>query len=224
MSDAVTVRVNGEATRRVGPDRATVRLTVEGRGAAAGSAVADLRSATAPVDAALGRHHASITAREASRVTARPNVWRDARTGEERRDGYVATRTTSVEVAPAAAVASLIDDVTATVPDVAIDGPWWTVDPDNPVHAEVRAEAAADARSRAEAYARGLGVGVGAAVRIAEPGLGGWGAGPAGQPGEMVRAMMGDYVGQGHDGAALIDVGEEQVEVSAHVEVEFRLT
>lgn len=227
MSDATTVRVRGEATRRVAPDRATVRLNAEGRGADAPAAVAGLRAAASALDAALDRHDGPIVAREASRIAVRPHTWYDARTGEQRRDGFVAARSSSIEVVPATAVAAVIDDVTASVSGIGVDGPWWSVDPGNPVHVEVRAAAATDARGRAEAYAAGLGATVGAVVRLAEPGLGGWAGAGGGYGGEIVtRALAADAKFGGGEGeeAALVDVGREQVEVVAAVEVEFRLS
>jgi uncharacterized protein YggE len=52
-----------------------------------------------------------------------------------------------------------------------VDGPWWSVDIDNPARLEACRRAAASARRRAEAYAEALGVRLGMLEGAAEPGV-----------------------------------------------------
>jgi len=49
-----------------------------------------------------------------------------------------------------------------------VDGPWWSVDGDNPARLEACGEAARDARRKAEAFAEASGLTVGPIVSISE--------------------------------------------------------
>jgi uncharacterized protein YggE len=52
---------------------------------------------------------------------------------------------------------------------VAIQGPWWKVEPENEATVEACRRAAVDARKKAEAYAESLGLRLGQIVRVKEP-------------------------------------------------------
>ncbi len=51
---------------------------------------------------------------------------------------------------------------------VAIQGPWWKVEPENAAAGEACRRAATDARTKAEAYAESLGLRLGQIVRVKE--------------------------------------------------------
>jgi uncharacterized protein YggE len=61
--------------------------------------------------------------------------------------------------------------LTDAVDGLELDGPTWRLDRDNPVHAELQAEAVHEARSRAERYAAALGGRLGPLIELADPGV-----------------------------------------------------
>src|SRR5918994_1897348 len=66
--------------------------------------------------------------------------------------GYTGTFSTSLVVSDFDALSELILALSA-LPDSQVDGPWWSLKPDNPMYREVRLAAIAEARRRAEDYA-----------------------------------------------------------------------
>lgn len=222
MADASTVRVRGRASRRVRPDRAEARFSIECQAHTVAAATAELEQRWGRLDAVLGEHAAAIERREATWLTVTPRLWLDHQTGEQRRDGHIARRSITVVVGEVEGLGPFLHDVTHAVPDVALHGPWWQVDDANPVHDEARAAAAADAVRRAHAYARGLGATVGAVVRVAEPDVADLGGGAGGlAPVALGRALTAEPPAP--DGGAVLDVSDEETEVVAEVVVEMRL-
>lgn len=75
---------------------------------------------------------------------------------------------------PAGWDASVVGELIAGAVDrgAQVNGPAWTIAPDNPAHAAACQEAALDARRRAEAYAEALGARVGAIVAVRDSGTG----------------------------------------------------
>ncbi|MEV7318588.1 SIMPL domain-containing protein [Streptomyces sp. NPDC093970] len=51
-----------------------------------------------------------------------------------------------------------------------VDGPWWSLHPDSPVHGEARRQAVAEAVQRAREYASALGTSLAALVELADTG------------------------------------------------------
>jgi hypothetical protein len=54
------------------------------------------------------------------------------------------------------------------LPNSQLDGPWWSLRPDHPVHREVRLAAIADARSRADDYAAAFGATVAELIEVSD--------------------------------------------------------
>jgi uncharacterized protein YggE len=146
----VTVRGVGEA--RTSPDEASVTLTIEAieqKAAAALAKVAERTQAALELCDTLG-----IESR--ARVTAGARI---AEHGEHDREGrwqhrgYRAWNQVVVRVAEASVVGELIAG--AVDRGAQVNGPAWTIAPDNPARFEACRQAALDARRRAEAYADG---------------------------------------------------------------------
>jgi uncharacterized protein YggE len=203
----VTVRGVGEA--RTSPDEASVTLTIEAieQKAAAGLAkVAERTQAALELCDTLG-----IESR--ARVTAGARI---AEHGEHDREGrwqhrgYRAWNQVVVRVAEASVVGELIAG--AVDRGAQVNGPAWTIAPDNPARVEACRQAALDARRRAEAYADALGVRVGAIASVRDPGTG---VPPPPRP-MRIAAMDAGAVE-----ALPVEAGEQLV--AAAVEVEFQL-
>ncbi|HET6642408.1 MAG TPA: SIMPL domain-containing protein [Gaiellaceae bacterium] len=148
-----------------------------------------------------------------ARVTTGASV---AEHGEHDRDGrwqhrgYRAWNQLVLRVGDASVVGELIAG--AVDRGAQVNGPAWTIAPDNPAHAAACREAALDARRRAEAYAEALGARVGAIVAVSDPGTG-----PPSPPRPLRMAAM----DAGAVEALPVEAGEQVV--TGVVEVEFQL-
>jgi uncharacterized protein YggE len=203
----VTVRGVGNAT--TSPDEASLTLVIEAveqTAAAALAKVAERAQAAVELCDSLGIE-------PAARVTTGACV---AEHGEHDREGrwqhrgFRAWNQLVVRVGEATVVAELIAG--AVDRGAQINGPAWTIAPDNPAHAAACREAALDARRRAEAYADALGARVGAIVAVRDPGTG-----PPPPPRPLRMAAM----DAGAVEALPVEAGEQVV--TGVVEVEFRL-
>ena len=92
-----------------------------------------------------------------------------------------------------------------------VDGPWWSVDGDNPARLEACGEAARDARRKAEAYAEASGLRVGPIVSIREAVETPWNGG--GMLSGVARAVSAEEIG--------IEPG--QLDVFARVTIAFAI-
>lgn len=163
-----TVTVEGSAARDVEPDRVRVTLGLESVHAEVRPAVDDLAHRSAVLDAVLDDLGDDVLARRPSSLRVAPRH----RYGPDgpRLIGQAAQRTVVVELSSSGSIGSVLARV-ATELGARVLGTDWLVDPANPAHAELRAEAVADARGRAEAYAGSAGLRLGALETLAEPGL-----------------------------------------------------
>jgi uncharacterized protein len=211
MAPEILVRGEGEA--RVLPDRAVIRITVDGEGATQDAAYGQAAQPAKAIDGVLDRYGDALAARSATAMAVLPRTkWKK---GESLRTGFRATRVTSVEVTDLARLGSLIADLAAAGP-AAINGPVWQVDPDNDVHHIARQKAIADGRRRASSYAEALGLQVEGVAWVAEPGL------RHGSE-EYASLSRGAFGGGQARGVAEepIDVSPDEVKVRAVVEMSF---
>ena len=81
--------------------------------------------------------------------------------------GYTGTFTSSLVVQDFEALSPLIQAL-SRLPNSQLDGPWWSLRPDHPIHREVRLAAIADARSRADDYAAAFGATVSELVEVSD--------------------------------------------------------
>jgi uncharacterized protein YggE len=209
------VTVRGGAEREVEPDRVRLTLSVEAEAARSDQALADLADRAAAVDRGLDETD-GVLLRRPSTVRVGPLF---GPRGEPR--GQVARRSTAVELAATAPLGGLLDR-TVEVEGVHVGGLEWLVDPGNPAHAELRAEAVADARARAEVYAQAAGMRLGALEWLAEPGL------RPGRPEDAERvlpmARLATMAAESaDDGERLLDLKPEPVTVTAAIEASYAL-
>jgi uncharacterized protein YggE len=81
--------------------------------------------------------------------------------------GYTGTFGTSLVVSDFEALSELILALSA-LPSSQVDGPWWSLKPDNPMYRDVRLAAIAEARRRAEDYAAAFGATVSELVEVSD--------------------------------------------------------
>jgi uncharacterized protein YggE len=212
MEHEVVVRGEGEV--RVMPDRATVRVTVDGDGSSRDEAYAEAARAAAAVDEVLHAEAAAVARVTTAALVVQPRTrWQD---GEAVRTGWRASRASVVEVRALERLGDLLGQLTGS--GAAISGLSWDLDGDNVAHDEARSRAGEDARRRAERYATALGIKLGGIAWIAEPGLRSEGNHLA--PGVALAATP-RAMASAPDQS--IDVAPEEIAVTARVEVGFAI-
>jgi uncharacterized protein len=164
---SATVTVRGTASVLVEPDEATLALTLSDVRATADAAFRAVAERVETLERVCDELGVGRRERTTAGLSVQPEVeWVDGR-NEPR--GFRATSRTTVRVRDAGLLARVLEQAVARA-GVQVDGPWWSVDLDNPARLEACRRAAATARSRAEAYADSLGARLGALASVAEPG------------------------------------------------------
>src|SRR5262245_52145033 len=162
------IRVRGDAEVRCLPDRAVLRVDVEAEAESQAQAYALASQSAAAVDAVFDRFDEDVDRRMTAGVIVRPKTrWRK---GETVRTGWIAARTTVVEVTNFARLGQLVAELPAAGAS-GLHGPVWEVDKTNPAYDQARRAAALDAERRASTYAEAVGLELGPLKWLAEPGL-----------------------------------------------------
>jgi uncharacterized protein len=166
-----TVAVRGRAEADAAPDRVRLVFAVRAEAVAGTEALALVAERSAAADEALDGFAELLLARRPAAVTLTP-VWSDSREqpGAQTITGQAARRVVTVEARATGPLGELLAAI-AAVPGSAVEGTEWLVDPDNPVHARLRAAAVVDARQRAADYAGAAELRLGALESIVEPDL-----------------------------------------------------
>lgn len=211
-----SVTVHGSAEDEVAPDRVRVTFTVEAEAAQSAQALGDLAERSAALDRIIDQAGEAVLLRRPSSISVSPAY---GSRGEVR--GQAARRTVTVVTKPEGVLGDLLARA-VEVQGTTIGGMQWLVEPGNPIHARLRAEAVADARGRAQVYAEAAGMRLGQLEWIAEPGLGP-GRPPPDQAVPMAQRMAFAATMEQGGGARVLDVKPEPVTVSAGVEIRFAL-
>src|SRR6516162_11667278 len=148
------------------PDRAILRVGVEAEADSQAEAYALASQSAVAVDAVLDRFDQVVDRRMTAGVIVRPKTrWRK---GEAVRTGWIAGRTTVVDVTNFGHLGQFVADL-AAAGAAALHGPAWEVDKANPAHDQARRAAALDAVRRASTYAEAVGLRLGPLKWLAEP-------------------------------------------------------
>ncbi|HEY3714139.1 MAG TPA: SIMPL domain-containing protein [Jatrophihabitantaceae bacterium] len=213
------VAVHATAHRDVTPDSfdAVVRLVCRAGDAAA--AMTALIAGFARVEEAIeALPTASDVTVSRSGVSQRKVVaWRPDGPGVPE---WIASRQitlTGRDIEQAGQIIAPFAALTDTVDGLELDGPTWRLDRDNPVHAELQAEAVHEARARAERYAAALGGRLGALIELADPGMG-----YPRQRGDIAVAKV-SYQSQPGEGFETMDFTPVPIEVEAGVQARWAL-
>ena len=171
-SSLPSVAVHATAHRDVTPDRfdTVVRLACRSEDAAAAARAlttgfsrleAQIEVLPADLDVIVRR----------SGVSQRRVTWRPDRPGVTE---WIASREVTLisgETERAGSVIAPFAALTDSVDGLELDGPSWHLDRDNPVYAELQAEAVHEAVARAKRYAAALGGTLGSLIELADPGV-----------------------------------------------------
>jgi uncharacterized protein YggE len=207
------VIVRGEAEVRVMPDRATMRVLVEGDGSTRQEAYSAAARPAAAVDHVLETESDSLDRVTTAALVVQPKTrWEK---GQAVRAGWTAYRASVLEVRALDRLGDLVAQLTSAGAEVS--GLTWELDAANAAHDHARARAGEDSRRRAEQYAAALGVKLGVVAWIAEPGLRQAGNDHP-QPIAFAATARSAAPAEG-----TIDVAPAEVTVAAQVEVGFAI-
>ncbi len=208
MSQPVAT-VRGEATLQGPPDLAGLSVTVARSGDSAATVRRALATASAEVGQAVDPHRAALEGSSSSSVHVAPVF---ARQGQ-RVTGYRGTWSSQLSVADFDALGELVLALSA-LDQVAVDGPWWSLRPQNPLRREARLAALTDARRRADDYAAAFGATVVDVLEVSDLDSGG--------PGPLARSFA-MAKGAGSDEPEL-DLEPAAQTVTGQVTVRFALS
>jgi uncharacterized protein YggE len=205
---APLVTVRGEAQLEGPPDLATLALTLHASGDSAERTRSQLAEGSAAVTQLLQRFEAALERSSTSGLHVSPVF---NRRSPAKITGYQGTFTTQIVVADFDSLSPLVLALTA-LPNSQIDGPWWSLRPDNQMFRDARLAAIADARRRADDYAAAFGTTLADLVEVSDTnaGLGG------------VREMRAFAMAKGADDASFEFEPAVQT-VSGQVTVRFSL-
>jgi uncharacterized protein YggE len=202
------VTVRGEAQLEGSPDLATLALTLHASGDSAERVRSQLAEGSVVVSQLLQQFDAAIERSSTSGVHVAPVFNRRTPT---KIIGYQGTFTTQIVVADFDSLSPLVLALTA-LPNSQIDGPWWSLRPDNQMFRDARLAAIADARRRADDYAAAFGTTLADLVEVSDTNAG-FGA---------VREMRAFAMAKGADDASFEFEPAVQT-VSGQVTVRFSL-
>jgi uncharacterized protein YggE len=149
IGPAPLVTVRGEAQLEGPPDLATVMLTLHASADSPERTRAQLAEGSAEIAQLLQRFQAALERSSTSGVHVFP-IFNRRTPGKI--TSYQGTFSTHIVVADLEALSPLVLALTE-MPNSQVDGPWWSLRPDNAMYREARLAAIADARRRADDYA-----------------------------------------------------------------------
>lgn len=203
------VTVRGEAQAEVTPDLATFLFSVHAVGDSPERTRSDLAGASGRVARLVEEFGAAVERSSSSGLHLAPVFNRRSAT---KITGYRGNWSTQVVLNDFSALSDLVMRL-ATVVDSQVDGPWWSLRSDNPMHRQVRLDAIADARSRAEDYAAAFGSRVVDLVEVSDLEMRGGGG--------RMFAMRGGPTGADE---SAFEFEPEQQTVSGQVTVRFTIS
>ena len=186
---APIVTVRGEAQLEGPPDLAGLSCTLHASGDSAEATRAQLATGSQAVAALLEQFAGAVERHSTAGLHVSPTF---NHRNPTRITGYTGTFSTSLTVSDFDALSELILALSA-LPHGQVDGPWWSLRPDNPMYREVRLAAIAEARRRAEDYAAAFGATVSELVEVSDLD-GGMGGMPVRMRGMATEAM--DFGGE----------------------------
>ena len=161
---APIVTVRGEAQLEGPPDLAGLSCTLHASGESAEATRAQLAAGSQAVAALLEQFAGALERTSTSGMHVSPTF---NHRNPTKITGYTGTFTTSLVASDFEALSELILALSA-LPSSQVDGPWWSLKPDNPMYREVRLAAIAEARRRAEDYAAAFGATVSELVEVSD--------------------------------------------------------
>jgi len=213
--DTPRVAVLGEARLEVDPEIARLSVTVSARGADRRAALDDLTRRNQRALELVKSYGEAVEKVETGAFAINPEL---AKGRQERVRAYHGRVHIAVTVTDFTALGELTTRL-ADLELTRVDGPWWGLRPDSPVHGRARQQAVREAVQRAREYAGALGSRLVALVELAD-------LAAEGEPGPPMpfAAARGRAAHPGPGEAAALDLEPERQTVYAHVTARFTIT
>ncbi|MFI8964654.1 SIMPL domain-containing protein [Streptomyces sp. NPDC053493] len=211
--EAPQVTVRGEGRLDVEPELARISVAVRARGTDRAAVLATLTSRNADAIALVTSYGEAVTALETGALSVTPEPARHGR--GERVRGYQGWVHLTAELTDFTALGELTTRL-ADLEWTRVDGPWWSLRPDSPAHAEARRQAVKEAVRRAREYAEALGSTLVALLELSDTGLGPGMPAPAG-------GMRMAFAAETADAPAPLDLEPQRQTVTAEVAARFTM-
>ncbi|MFE9095094.1 SIMPL domain-containing protein [Streptomyces sp. NPDC007264] len=215
--DAPRIAVRGEAHLEADPEIARIGVTVSARGTDRRTALDDLTRRNAAALELIKSYGQAVEKLETGAFSLSPELTRHGR-GERVRayHGRVHLTAELTDFTALGELATRLADLELT----RVDGPWWSLRPDSPVHRTARQQAVREAVQRAREYAEALDTTLTALVELAD--VGAEDARPVPfAPAPAMRSMA--YGAAAPEEAAPLDLEPERQHVYARVNARFTM-
>ncbi|MCF3133722.1 SIMPL domain-containing protein [Streptomyces olivochromogenes] len=216
-ADAPRIAVRGEAHLEVDPEIARIGITVNARGRDRRSALDDLTRRNAAVLDLVKSYGEAVERLETGFFSITPELSSHGR-GER-----VRTHHGRVHISAELSDFTALGELTTRLADLEltrVDGPWWALRPDSPVHRQARQQAVREAVQRAREYAEALGTTLAALVELAD--IGAENAEPyAPRAAGRTRSMA--FAAAAEEAAAPLDLEPQRQHVYAQVNARFTM-
>ncbi|MDK1474144.1 SIMPL domain-containing protein [Streptomyces sp. 549] len=211
------VAVRGEALLEADPEIARIGVTVQARGSDRRAALEDLTRRNAEVLELVRSYGEAVESTETGSFTLTPELSKHGR-GERVRahHGRVHLQVVLRDFAALGELSTRLAELDLT----RVDGPWWSLRPDSPVHRRARQHAVREAVTRAREYAQALGADLVGLIDLAD--LGTEGAFPSPAPAAPGSALRG--LGGAAPEAAVPALDLEPRRQTVHAQVNARFT
>ncbi|WP_406434680.1 SIMPL domain-containing protein [Streptomyces sp. NBC_00631] len=214
--DAPLLVVRGEAELEVEPELARITVMVSARGRDRRSTLDDLtRRNTTALDL-IKSYGDAVEQLSTGAFSIAPEFTERGR-GERVRTYHGRVQLTA-EFTDFTVLGELVTRL-ADLELTRVDGPWWSLRPDSPVHGEARRRAVADAVQRAREYASALGTSLAALVELADTGV----EGPRPHRAAFGGALRSRAVADMPAPAEPLDLEPPQLRVTAQVGAHFTM-
>ncbi|MER7518271.1 SIMPL domain-containing protein [Streptomyces sp. NPDC126499] len=210
--DTPHVTVRGEAHLDVEPELARIGVTVRARGTDRSDVLAALTARNAEAITLLTSYGEAVTALETGALSVTPEPARHGR--GERVRGYQGWVHLTAELTDVTALGELVTRL-ADLEWTRVDGPWWSLRPDSPAHAQARRQAVREAVRRAREYAEALDSSLVALLELSDTGLG------PGLPTPMGGGMRMAFAAETAETPAPLDLEPQRQTVTAEVTARF---
>lgn len=217
--DLPRVAVRGEARLEVDPEIARIGITVSARGTDRRTALEDLTRRNTQTLELVTSYGQAVEKTETGAFTITPELTRHGR-GERVRayHGRVHIQAVLTDFTALGELTTRLADLELT----RVDGPWWALRPDSPVHRQARQQAVHEAVTRAREYAAALGAELAALLELADLGAEPAVSVPMPAPGGITRGLAG--AAPEAAAAPALDLEPRRQTVTAQVNARFTMT
>ncbi|MFF6775032.1 SIMPL domain-containing protein [Streptomyces sp. NPDC012637] len=212
--EAPQVTVRGEGRLEVEPELARIGVSVRARGTDRTEVLATLTTRNAEAITLIKSYGEAVATLETGALSVTPEPVRHGR-GERVRahQGWVHLTAELTDF-------SALGELTMRLADLEwtrVDGPWWSLRPDSPAHAEARRMAVREAVRRAREYTDALGTSLAALLELSDTGL---------TPGMPTPAggMRMAFAAEATETPAPLDLEPQRQTVTAEVAARFTMT